>query len=512
MRHLWYGRMKIVFIFLSIFITLSSCSKQEEAQEDFCSKLHVRSQKGLTDYFEKQSENIKTKTAVHVLEDGGGSLITRAWFTQNAQKSIDIQYFIFSTDNVGLIACDFLVRAADRGIKVRLLVDDMMVDSEIDDILTMDSHPNIEIKVYNPGVNLGKNIIKKLGKFAFDFKNANLRMHNKTFIVDGKVGITGGRNIADEYFDYDHEYNFRDRDVLLIGKAVNNMQQSFNEFWENDNSVAVTQISDKKIEFEPGIFEKLHQYACNPKNFWPQVRTQLNDFQDSFNKITRDSALVWVQDVKFVSDFPGKNRIKKGLSGGGNTTQALIELINNAKTRIDIQTPYLITTQLGKKVFKDAVKRGVKVRILTNSLASTDNLEAFSGYQRDRKELLATGVEIYEFRPDAKERFEIMTGAYQKKVNFTPIFGLHAKSMLIDNNISIIGTFNLDPRSANLNTECFAIIYDETITKTLHQYFETDFLPENSWHITPKFNPDHIVNLSKRIKVKTRRVVPKSIL
>lgn len=507
--------MKFATISISVLFLLFSCSKQkknQEAQEDFCAKIHVKSHKGLSEYFDKFSENLQSKTAVHVLEDGGGSLITRAWFTQNAQKSIDIQYFIFSTDNVGLIACDYLVRAADRGVKVRLLVDDMMVDSELEDILTMDSHPNIEIKVYNPGVNLGKNIIKKLGKFAFDFKDANLRMHNKTFIVDGKVGITGGRNIADEYFDYDHEYNFRDRDVLLIGKEVAEMQHSFIDFWESKNSVAVSEITDKKVDYKPGIFEKLHQYACNPENFWPQVRIQLDNFQGSFDKIIEDSTLVWVNDVRFVSDFPGKNKVKKGLGGGGNTTKAIIELINSAQKSVDIQTPYLITTQIGKKVFADAVKRGVKVRILTNSLASTDNLEAFSGYQRDRKELLATGVQIFEFRPDANERFKMMTGAYQKKVNFTPVFGLHAKSMVIDDNISVIGTFNLDPRSANLNTECFVVIPDKTIAQGVKQNFETDFLPENSWHTTSKFNPDHLVDLSKRIKVKTRRVVPKSIL
>ncbi len=507
--------MKLATISISILFLFFSCSKQkknQEAQEDFCAKIYEKSHKGLSEYFDKYSENLQNKTAVQVLEDGGGSLITRAWFTQNAQKSIDIQYFIFSTDNVGLIACDYLVRAADRGVKVRLLVDDMMVDSELEDILTMDSHPNIEIKVYNPGVNLGKNIIKKLGKFAFDFKDANLRMHNKTFIVDGKVGITGGRNIADEYFDYDHEYNFRDRDVLLLGKGVTDMQNSFIDFWENKNSVAVSEITGKKVGYKPGIFEKLHQYACNPENFWPQVRTPLDQFQDSFDKIIKDSTLVWVKEVEFISDFPGKNHVKKGLGGGGNTTKALIDLINNAQKSVDIQTPYLITTAIGKKVFADAVKRGVKVRILTNSLASTDNLEAFSGYQRDRRELLATGVQVYEFRPDAKERFKMMPGVYQKKVNLTPVFGLHAKSMVIDDSISVVGTFNLDPRSANLNTECFAIIHDKSVSKGIKQNFETDFLPENSWHTTTKFNPDHLVDLSKRIKVKTRRVVPKSIL
>ena len=198
--------------------------------------------------------------------------------------------------------------------------------------------------------------------------------------------------------------------------------------------------------------------------------------------------------------------------GGGETTRELIKLINNAKKSVDIQTPYLITTEVGKMVFADAVKRGVKVRILTNSIASTDNAEAFSGYQRDRSKLLKTGVEIYEFKPDAQERFKMMTGALQKKMNFTPIFGLHAKSMVVDGQLVVVGTFNLDPRSANLNTECFVVINSKTLAAGVLQNMETDFLPENSWRTSEKFNPDKEVNLSKRLKVMSRRAVPKEIL
>ena len=326
------------------------------------------------------------------------------------------------------------------------------------------------------------------------------------------MAITGGRNIADEYFDYDHEYNFRDRDILLMGKEVNTMQQSFTQFWESDLSVPVSKISEKKVVYNKKAYEKLHEYACNPENFWPQVREELDNFSDTFQRLVASKNFVWTTDARFVSDFPGKNKNQKGLLGGGETTRELIKLINNAKKSVDIQTPYLITTEVGKMVFADAVKRGVKVRILTNSIASTDNTEAFSGYQRDRAKLLKTGVEIYEFKPDAQERFKMMTGALQKKMNFTPIFGLHAKSMVVDGQLAVVGTFNLDPRSANLNTECFVVINSKTLAAGVLENMETDFLPENSWRTTEKFNPDKEVNLSKRIKVMSRRVVPKEIL
>jgi len=186
--------------------------------------------------------------------------------------------------------------------------------------------------------------------------------------------------------------------------------------------------------------------------------------------------------------------------------------VNQAKHSIDIQSPYLVTTELSRTLFKKAVERGVKIRILTNSLASTDNLEAFSGYQRDRKQLLETGVRIFEFRPDAACRYHVMTGALQKKLEYTPIFGLHAKSMVIDERISVIGTFNLDPRSAHLNTECITVINSEKMAKSVMKGIEEELQPENAWETTKDWNPDHKVNMKKRAGTFIRRIVPKSIL
>ncbi len=507
-----------IYAILIILIFSIACKKTTAelpiSEHNFCETVHRNDSISLSKELKDILKKMNSKTGVYVLEDGGGSLITRAWLTDYAEKTIDIQYFIFSTDNVGLIACDYLVRAANRGVKVRILVDDIMVDAELEDILMMESHENISIKVYNPGVNLGKSIVSKLKKFATDFRTSNLRMHNKTFIVDGKVVITGGRNIADEYFDYDHEYNFRDRDVLLIGKVAPKVAQSFEQFWNNNLSVPIRELADELPENynDPNRFNKLHQYACNPENFWPQIRVQIDNLPTTFKRIKESGGLVWSNQVEFVSDAPGKNDGSEGLGGGGYTTDALIKLVKNAKTSLDIQTPYLITTELSRNLFTAAIKRGVKVRILTNSLASTDNLEAFNGYQRDRKALLETGVEIFEFKPDAEERFKIMTGELQAKLDFKPIFGLHSKSMVVDNAITVIGTFNLDPRSANLNTECLAIIHDTKISQGVLKGMEIEFKPENSWQTTLDFNPDGEVKVGKRIKAWTRKIVPKEIL
>ncbi|GAA4814416.1 phospholipase D family protein [Litoribaculum gwangyangense] len=502
--------------FLIVLLILCSCGKSKPAKEktDFCTSIHKNNSTTLTKELQDVALLMKSKTAVYVLEDGSGSMVARAWLTEYAEKTIDIQYFIFSTDNVGLIACDYLVRAADRGVKVRIIVDDIMVDTDIEDILTFNSHKNISVKIYNPGVNLGKNIFQKIEKFTSDFRGANQRMHNKTFIVDDKVVITGGRNIADEYFDYDHEYNFRDRDILLLGKESGAVKKSFDEFWNSPLSVHVEAVvkGESKDTYQENPFENLHEYACNPDNFWPQVRKRIEKLPETFQSIKNSGDLVWLDDVSFISDIPGKNDGEDGLSGGGVSTTALINLIKNAKSSIDIQTPYLITTELGRNLFKEAVDRGVKIRILTNSLASTDNLEAFSSYQSDRERLLKTGVRVFEFRPDAEERKKIMTGELQITLDHQPTFGLHAKSMVIDNYITVIGTFNLDPRSANLNTECIVIVNSNKVSKSVLEGMEIEFKPENSWESTLELNPDSKVGNYKRFKTWTRKIIPKEIL
>jgi phosphatidylserine/phosphatidylglycerophosphate/cardiolipin synthase-like enzyme len=496
---------------------LSSCGNSPKEipayDKDFCSQIHFSDSVNLSNELAPVADSMKNKTGVYVLEDGGTSLIARAWLCENAEKTIDIQYFIFSIDNVGLIACDYLVRAADRGVKVRLLVDDILVDAGPHEILTLDSHPNIDIRIYNPGINLGKNITHKLKKLTTDFKGANQRMHNKTFTVDGKVVITGGRNIADEYFDYDHEFNFRDRDVLLIGKAAGAVQTSFETFWNSPLAVPVTSLVHEAADHftAKDRFDRLHQYACNPDNFWPQVRERIKTIPGAFREIQHSGNLVWTDSVTFVSDVPGKNT-DKGLHGGGVITTALINLITEAHHTIDIQSPYLIVTDEGLQLLRATTKRGVKIRILTNSLASNDNLPSFAAYQKIRKQLLETGVRIFEFKPDAKERYTIMTGAAKEKPGFAPIFGLHAKTMVIDGRITVIGTFNMDPRSANLNTECATVITSTKIAAGVLHGIEEEFKPENSWETTLTHNPDSAAGNKRRAETWVRRAIPKAIL
>ncbi len=482
------------------------------ANPAFCAQVHATGAK-LSEHLAPVALQMRTSTGVYPLEEGDVSMVARAWLTEAAEHTIDVQYFIFSADNVGLIAVDYLLRAADRGVHVRLLVDDFMLEADGDELLALDAHPNIEIRLYNPTANIGKKLPTKLFNLTTNFRGFNQRMHNKTFIVDSQVVITGGRNIADEYFDYDHAYNFRDRDVLLLGRASTDVQRSFNVFWDNSLSAPIASLLRSTVIRDTAtMYGYLHEYACDPGNFWPQVRERIKAVPVAFTGILESGALVWSDSVTFVTDAPGKNGGTDGIGGGGASTDELIRLIKGAQKSVTIESPYLVTTSVSQGLFREVIARGVRVRILTNSLASTDNLEAFSGYQRERDALLAIGVEIYEFKPDAAERRVVMTGALQTTLDYAPIFGLHAKSMVVDDNIAVIGTFNLDPRSANLNTECIAVIRDVRVAGNLQRAMDVDMRPENAWHTTSDFNPDRLVAIGKRFKVWLRRVVPKAVL
>lgn len=453
------------------------------------------------------------KSGVYVLDSGTEALLARAWLANNARQSIDIQYFIWSTDNIGILAAEALLRAAERGVRVRVIVDDLLIDAPDKSLLALSLHPNIEIRIYNPKVSVGVPLQTRLLNLFTNFRGVNQRMHNKIVVVDGKIAITGGRNMAVEYFDYNHKYNFRDRDVLLLGETVKTIQASFEEFWNSNFSVKVEDrfdgwgILQKNVSIDDEevkqVYRDLHSYAKMPENFAPEVRAAIVDVPAAFATLAKQ--MIWGK-VEFISDRPGKNDKRLSLGGGGETTTKLAKLVQNAKNSILIQSPYLVLSEDAIDVFRQAISRGVTVRIHTNSLASTDNLQVFSGYRKQRKDLLAMGIQIYECKPYPDIQHKLMQN-FPALNGKKPIFSLHAKTMVIDSQIVYIGTYNLDPRSENLNTEVGAIIYDAALAQKVKSLIEVDMAPENSWD-SAKDNPDQYVSFVKLNKVRLYQMMP----
>ena len=278
------------------------------------------------DFIDSQIATHPNQSGVYVLDKGEEALLARAWLADHAVKTIEVQYFIWSTDNIGILASEALLRAADRGVKVRVIVDDLLVDAPDKSLLALAKHPNIEIRIYNPQHSVGTPFHKRLLNMAINFRGFNQRMHDKTFIVDGKLAITGGRNMAAEYFDYNSEYNFRDRDALLLGAVAKDMQVSFERFWASPLSAPVEELYDglgiiqkhvsvKDDEIQK-IYADLHDYAAKPENFTAENHQAIQATSNAFTKLSAN--IIWTE-VEFISDTPGKNKMKYLLGGGGKT-------------------------------------------------------------------------------------------------------------------------------------------------------------------------------------------------
>ena len=452
--------------------------------------------------------NTEVQTGVMLLEEGLEALLLRGWMIEQAQHTLDVQYFIFSADNVGLLSTAELVEAANRGVKVRLIVDDVLAHG--DELLLRDIHfhPNIEVKVYNPTINIGKHWTEKSRNLVTDFDGINQRMHHKALIADGKLVVTGGRNVGDEYYDLNSDYNFRDRDIFLVGGTSSVIQAGFDFFWKDNHSVLIHELlPNGNLQSAQETWGKLRDYSCSPKYFYPRFRKQLDDMPSSLSSAVESSRLLWVDSVQYVSDAPWKNE-SEGLGGGSITTRELLDLLSQAEKRIWIQTPYLILTEVGLGALQAAINKGIEIKILTNSLAATDNYPAFAGYKRIRNTLLEMGVEVYEMKPNAPDVQALNGTGISDKMDAE--VGLHSKSMIIDDTISVVGTFNMDPRSANLNTESFVVVRDAEFTTQMEGYFITDMSERNAWPASNKNEKE--AGLKRRIFTFFSKLVPEALL
>lgn len=454
------------------------------------------------------------QTGVYVLDAPMEALLARAWLVDRAQASIEVQYFIWSTDNIGILAAEALLRAADRGVAVRVLVDDLMIDAPDKSLLALAKHPKVDIRIHNPLTSVGVPLTSRIVNVLTNFRGVNQRMHDKTLIVDGQVGITGGRNMAAEYFDFNRTYNFRDRDVLLLGQAVGAMRANFERFWASPLAAPVESLYDglglmqKSVAVSDAevqqIYRDLAAYARDPENFAPEVRAAIDDTPTAFPRVARE--MVWCR-VDFISDDPGKNDGRAGLAGGGKSSAALAALLQSARERVLIQTPYLVLSDSAFDLLRGLRARGVQVSINTNSLASTDNLPAFSGYRNQRQAILDLGIEVFEYRPDAQTQARQMAQRIPGYSGTPPIFSLHSKTMVVDGRVLYIGTYNLDPRSENLNTEVGAIIHHAGVAAQVETLIAADMAPGSSWNARTD-DPDRHVPLAKRAKVRALQWLP----
>ena len=425
------------------------------------------------------------KNRMLLLEKGEEALLLRLHMIRAAQESIEIQSFIWVNDEAGHLIIRELLAAAKRGVKVKVIIDQLFSVGNswlVTDIATL--HQNLEFKLYNP-------VFHDAHTSAFEFFSAlacciarlNKRMHNKTFIVDNKYGIVGGRNYQSRYYDWDESFNYKDRDVLAIGKVVSVISTSFDSFWRSPHVVPVEHLRDVSARILKNEKSKIDWQHPLPKK-----ATQLLALAKNSNHIvtTFFPEIIPVNHVEYFSDTHDKPFNKAARSTNKQLTQKIHQYFADAEHKILIQTPYLVFSRKARKTFKKLRRNNPDLEFLvsTNSLASTDAYYVYAiSFKYKRFYLKKLGMQIYEYKDQPGMIEDIFSST---SIDENTRFGMHGKSFVIDEYISMIGSHNFDPRSDVLNTESGFVIKSKEFAKVLSTNIQADMSDQNSWLVAAK--------------------------
>ena len=404
---------------------------------------------------------------------GPEALRWRLALIDTATTSIDAQYFIWKNDAVGSLLLERVLQAADRGVRVRLLIDDSFLSGEDEIMLAADAHPNVEMRIFNPFQVRSSSMLARFIKNLNDFERTNHRMHNKLLISDGKAAIVGGRNIADEYFGFDRELNFRTFDVLATGKVLPEITAAFDIYWNSGWAFPITVVDHKQANEEDLV--QLHQ----------DLRANaavLDTWLAASDTDPQNWPAQWAELARTM--LPGEARILQDnphFEGATPPVQAadhIRKIFSKTNEHVMSISAYLIPSESLLQIVRELSGRGVRIRALTNSLASNNHIPAHTAYRHRRKQILEAGVELYELRPDAAERTRFEApGITAKQV------GLHAKILVLDKRLVFVGTINTDPRSMILNTEVSLMIDSPELAEGILTAFTADFSSDNSWRV-----------------------------
>lgn len=395
------------------------------------------------------------KNAIGLIKENIDAFAARILAAKMAGRSLDLMYYIFEDDRVGKLLLHELVNAADRGVRVRLLIDDINVGARDSIFRAIDKHPNIEIRLFNPCRARGLSFKRAL-EMALRAFSLTRRMHNKAYIADGRIAFVGGRNIADGYFGTSQNSNARDLDVLLTGPIVSEVETIFDAYWNSEVVIPITglvlTIGPKDLAYWKGYLYNYRHLDLN--------QTLIDDITKmSFYHFLRPHKYLFpVENVQVLADPPEK-AVKKHTKTW--LAHFLFSCLDKASKEVQITSPYFVPGVLGVEQLKGLVNRGIKVSILTNSLATTDVAAAYGGYIHYRKELLEYGIKLYELRPPSLEYSNKFLVGNLKKRSKPPKLhflvrhssNLHTKAFLIDKYKAFVGSFNFDMRSVVLNTE-----------------------------------------------------------
>jgi putative cardiolipin synthase len=401
------------------------------------------------------------KSGIVTLADPYDAFAARMLLAHAAEKSLDVQYYMWHGDITGTLMFEALREAASRGVKVRLLLDDNGTAGVDAELAALNTHPNVEVRLFNPFVVRSP---KALG-YLTNFGRANRRMHNKSFTADNEATIVGGRNIGDEYFGATSGVLFADLDVLAIGPIVKSVSSDFDKYWASDSAYPVERVLPS---VPPSRLAEMGAAAAALERSADAMQ-YINALRGSTlltRLLNNDQTFVWAR-TRMVSDSPLKG-LGQAQSSGLLITQ-LSDAIGKPVQSLDLVSPYFVPTKTGTEVFTQMAKSGIRVRVLTNALEATDVTAVHAGYAKRRKALLKAGVVLYELRRTTDDDYHKRAGGAFGSSGSS----LHAKTFGVDRSRMFVGSFNFDPRSAQLNTELGFVIEDPEMAKDIDAVFTT---------------------------------------
>lgn len=408
------------------------------------------------------------RSGVLLVPDGVSAFAVRLQAASSAVRTLDLQYYMWHEDVSGQLLAREVLRAADRGVQVRLLLDDLYVRRTERAMASLTCHPGVEVRLYNPFQLRAWGLLGDLVEMVFASYRLNHRMHNKAWIADRKLVVCGGRNVGDEYFDASGEFNFRDLDLVLTGDAAGQAVRAFERYWTNRRVRPIGQVATLKPTDQDlhSLRDRLRDNARGEaaKHFLSRVEgvpAQL----DRIPELDSNA-------VRVVADPPGKGR--RGRSSAPELLTAVRTALGSAKRRVLLVSPYFVPGRRGARQLMNLARAGVEVSVLTNSLAATDVLAVHGGYAHYRRRLLRAGITLHELKRGG-HRGQTLFGSGRAS--------LHTKAFVVDDELVFVGSFNLDPRSAYLNTEMGSFVRHKPLADEMTREFDRMTDPERSWAV-----------------------------
>lgn len=504
---------KIVFLVLISSLNFA-CAKHINyfdvkipIQDELYVEQHLEDYDLYLDNVIKATEN-SGKNAVAIFEQGSDSLLARIELIRKAQKRIYIQTFIWESDESSRFLAWELVEAAKRGVKVKVLIDALNVpkDPRILDLF-LNKSENLELRLYNPiAKSIKANVLDVLISAGVNFEKFNQRMHNKLFIVDNQIALIGGRNYSNEYFDRGTNRFFKDTEVAVVGPVVKDMVYSFSDYWIFKNVIREEDMEGTdRISERIDLFnskEELDLYAL-----FDDIENCLKEDKCTARKFASRYKLV--DDVEFIADKPSKIK-KVGRQKTSYSQDRFYDFVSSAKSNLLMRSPYLVLDRKGTKIFKKMIDNNpdLEITVSSNSLAAADHPHAYAfAYKKMKTYLKKLKWKIFEFKPRPGDFNDMVSKVSRLNVEPDHKLTLHSKVYVADGHRAWIGSYNLDPRSALLNTEASLIITSKTIADLLSNDIKRDIQPQNSW-VVAKRNKKVIVGIMHGLMYDFSKIIP----